>query len=91
MVPGAYLVDKYPILKYIPGYGRNLKEWSQEEYDMLFGQLNQVKSQMVRTRHLLCSCCIDLVMNNRTATSPLIRLQRIFFYTRKRTSCLMQR
>lgn len=48
MVPGAYLVDKYPILKYIPGYGRNLKEWSQEEYDMLFGQLNQVKSQMDR-------------------------------------------
>jgi hypothetical protein len=52
MVPGAYLVDKYPILKYVPGYGRNLKEWSQEEYDMLFGQLNQVKTQMVRTRHL---------------------------------------
>ncbi|KAG1857088.1 cytochrome P450 [Suillus subluteus] len=46
MVPGAYLVDKYPILKYVPGYGRNLKEWSQEEYNMLFGQLNQVKSQM---------------------------------------------
>lgn len=46
MMPGAYLVDKYPILKYIPGYGRNLKQWSQEEYDMLFGQLNRVKSQM---------------------------------------------
>ncbi|KAG0703473.1 cytochrome P450 [Suillus ampliporus] len=46
MMPGAYLVDKYPILKYIPGYGRNLKEWSQEEYDMLFGQLNWVKSQV---------------------------------------------
>ncbi|KAG2354051.1 cytochrome P450 [Suillus spraguei] len=36
MVPGAYLVDKCPILKY----------WSQEEYDMLFGQLNWVKGQM---------------------------------------------
>ncbi|KAG1835390.1 cytochrome P450 [Suillus subalutaceus] len=46
MVPGAYLVDKYPILKYVPGYGRNLKEWSEEEYNMLFGQLNRVKSQM---------------------------------------------
>ncbi|KAG2066751.1 cytochrome P450 [Suillus decipiens] len=46
MVPGAYLVDKYPILKYIPGYGRDLKQWRQEEYDMLFGQLNLVKSQM---------------------------------------------
>ncbi|KAG2101841.1 cytochrome P450 [Suillus discolor] len=46
MVPGAYLVDKYPILKYVPGYGRNLKEWSRQEYNMLFGQLNEVKSQM---------------------------------------------
>ncbi|KAG2134587.1 cytochrome P450 [Suillus bovinus] len=46
MVPGAYLVDKYIILKYIPGYGRTLKEWGREEYDMLLNQLNQVKSQM---------------------------------------------
>ncbi|KAG2361895.1 cytochrome P450 [Suillus spraguei] len=46
MMPGAYLVDKYPVLKYVPGYGRDLKQWSQEEYDMLFGQLNWVKGQM---------------------------------------------
>jgi hypothetical protein len=49
MMPGTYLVDKYPILKYIPGYGRNLLAWSQEEYEMLSGKLNWVKSQMVRT------------------------------------------
>lgn len=49
MMPGAYLVDKYPILKYIPGYGRNLRAWGQEEYKMLSGKLNWVKSQVVRT------------------------------------------
>ncbi|KAG1814023.1 cytochrome P450 [Suillus subaureus] len=46
MSPGAYLVDKYPILKYIPGYGRDLKQWGQDEYDMLTGQLKWVKSQV---------------------------------------------
>lgn len=91
MVPGAYLVDKYPILKYVPGYGRNLKEWSRQEYNMLFSQLNEVKSQMVRTLLPWCSRCIDLIMNNRAATSPLIQLQRISFYTWRRTSCLRRR
>ncbi|KAG1775087.1 cytochrome P450 [Suillus placidus] len=46
MAPGAYLVDKYPILKYVPGYGRDLKQWGQEEYDMLFSQFKWVKSQV---------------------------------------------
>ncbi|KAG2142717.1 cytochrome P450 [Suillus cothurnatus] len=46
MAPGAYLVDKYPILKYVPGYGRDLKRWGQEEYDMLSSQFQWVKSQV---------------------------------------------
>ncbi|KAG1852467.1 cytochrome P450 [Suillus subalutaceus] len=46
MAPGAYLVDKYPILKYVPGYGRDLKAWGREEYDMLYGQFKWVKSQV---------------------------------------------
>jgi hypothetical protein len=53
MAPGAYLVDKYPILKYVPGYGRDLKRWGQEEYDMLSSQFQWVKSQVVRTLLLL--------------------------------------
>ncbi|KAH7925665.1 cytochrome P450 [Leucogyrophana mollusca] len=46
MIPGAYLVDKYPILKYVPGYGRDLKAWSKEEYSMLYGKLNWVRSEI---------------------------------------------
>ncbi|OJA15984.1 hypothetical protein AZE42_10719 [Rhizopogon vesiculosus] len=46
MMPGAYLVDKYPILKYIPGYGRNSLAWREEEYEMLYGKLNWIKSQV---------------------------------------------
>ncbi|KAG2361894.1 hypothetical protein BDR07DRAFT_1376907 [Suillus spraguei] len=46
MAPGAYLVDRYPILKYVPGYGRDLKQAAQEEYNMLWGQFKWVKSQV---------------------------------------------
>lgn len=45
--PGAYLVDTYPILKYIPGYLTQLKKWHQEELALYQGQLNSVREQMV--------------------------------------------
>ncbi|KAH7909753.1 cytochrome P450 [Hygrophoropsis aurantiaca] len=48
MIPGAYLVDKYPLLRYVPGYGRDLKAWSEEEYSMLFGKLNWVRNEMAK-------------------------------------------
>lgn len=47
MRPGAYLVDTFPILKYIPGYLTQLKEWHQEELALFQGQLNLVREQMV--------------------------------------------
>ncbi|KAG2066752.1 cytochrome P450 [Suillus decipiens] len=46
MAPGAYLVDRYPILKHVPGYGRDLKQAAQEESEMLWGQFKWVKSQV---------------------------------------------
>jgi hypothetical protein len=30
--PGAYLVDTYLILRFVPGYLNQLKVWHQEEY-----------------------------------------------------------
>ena len=47
MRPGAYLVDTYPILKYVPGYLTQLKEWHQEELALFRGQLDLVREQMV--------------------------------------------
>ncbi|KAH7884092.1 cytochrome P450 [Phlebopus sp. FC_14] len=47
LLPGAYLVDKYPILRYVPGYGKQLKQWGEEEYQMLMGYMNQYKAQML--------------------------------------------
>ncbi|KAH0838698.1 cytochrome P450 [Lanmaoa asiatica] len=44
--PGAYLVDTYPILQYVPGYLTNLKKWHQEELALFQGQLDAVRKQM---------------------------------------------
>jgi len=46
MRPGVYLVDRFPWLKYVPGYGRRLKMY--HDFDLKFykEQLNRVKHAM---------------------------------------------
>ncbi|KAG1798552.1 cytochrome P450 [Suillus plorans] len=44
--PGAYLVDAYPILRFVPGYLSQLKAWHQEELALFNGQLDAVRRQM---------------------------------------------
>lgn len=46
--PGAYLVDSFPILRYIPGYLTELKKWHQEELALFQGQLDLVREHMVK-------------------------------------------
>ncbi|KAG1855924.1 cytochrome P450 [Suillus subluteus] len=46
MKPGAYLVDTYPILRFVPGYLSKLKAWHQEELALFNGQLDAVRRQM---------------------------------------------
>jgi hypothetical protein len=45
--PGAYLVDRVPLLRYLPGYGKQLYEWHREELELFRHQLKRVKSEMV--------------------------------------------
>jgi hypothetical protein len=47
MKPGAYLVDTYPILRFVPGYLSQLKVWHKEELALFNGQLDAVRRQMV--------------------------------------------
>lgn len=49
VLPGAYLVDTYPILQYLPGYLTQLRKWHQEELILFEGQLDIVRKQMVTT------------------------------------------
>ncbi|KAG1751694.1 cytochrome P450 [Suillus occidentalis] len=44
--PGAYLVDRVPLLRYLPGYGKQLDEWHHEELELYRHQLRRVKSEM---------------------------------------------
>ncbi|KAG2029545.1 cytochrome P450 [Suillus americanus] len=46
MKPGAYLVDTYPILRFVPGYLSQLKAWHQDELALFNGQLDVVRRQM---------------------------------------------
>ncbi|KAG1854462.1 cytochrome P450 [Suillus subalutaceus] len=46
MKPGAYLVDTYPILRFVPGYLSQLKAWHQDELALFNGQLDVVRKQM---------------------------------------------
>jgi len=48
MRPGAHLVDRIPLLRYLPGYGKQLHQWHQEELQLFRQQLGRVKSEMVR-------------------------------------------
>ncbi|KAG2071611.1 cytochrome P450 [Suillus decipiens] len=44
--PGAYLVDRVPLLRYLPGYGKHLHEWHHEELELFRHQLSRVKSEV---------------------------------------------
>jgi len=45
--PGAYLVDSFPWLKYIPWYGQELKRQFESSKQLHTRQLNRVKQQLV--------------------------------------------
>jgi len=46
-LPGAWLVDSYPILRYVPGYLNLLKQWHNEELQLFKEQMDVVRKEMV--------------------------------------------
>ncbi|KIJ62870.1 hypothetical protein HYDPIDRAFT_176296 [Hydnomerulius pinastri MD-312] len=46
--PGAHLVDRLPFLKYIPGYGRRLKQYHAFELSLFRDQLGRVREEMAK-------------------------------------------
>jgi len=47
MRPGAFLIERFPILKYVPGYTTELEEWRREESQVFHDQLNRVSRELV--------------------------------------------
>ncbi|KAG1720536.1 cytochrome P450, partial [Suillus lakei] len=50
MHPGAYLVDRVPLLRYLPGYGKQLTEWHNEELSLHKHQLERVKNEIEQNK-----------------------------------------
>jgi hypothetical protein len=48
LVPGAYLVEAYPFLRYMPGYLSELRRQHQIELTLSKTQIDSVRAQMVR-------------------------------------------
>jgi hypothetical protein len=55
MRPGAYLVDRIPLLRYVPLYGRQLKTSFRTEHELGLGQMERVKNEIV-TRAFIVMC-----------------------------------
>ena len=53
MRPGAYLVDRFPWLKHVPGYGRRLRNYYDSDLKFYRGQLNRVEHAMVNAPALI--------------------------------------
>ena len=47
--PGAYLIESYPWLRYVPGMTSELELWHQEELNLYRGQVEAVKQRLVRS------------------------------------------
>ncbi|KAL5527311.1 hypothetical protein ACEPAG_6102 [Sanghuangporus baumii] len=54
MIPGAYLVDAYPIMRYIPGYLSELQKHHEEELNLFRSQLDGVREKMRKNEAQPC-------------------------------------
>jgi len=45
--PGEYMVDSIPALKYLPWYGRNLRDGFRSTRELFTEQLSRIKKQLV--------------------------------------------
>ena len=52
LLPGRYNVDTWPILRFVPGYFRELKKWHKEELSLFREQLDEVREKMVSRLYL---------------------------------------
>ena len=74
--PGAFLVDRFPLLKYIPGYVKQLKECHNFELRLYRDQMKRVQSEMVGHS---AEPVDDLRSHNRKWVQRVIRLCGCFW------------
>ncbi|KAJ6588699.1 cytochrome P450 [Mycena capillaripes] len=52
LVPGAYMVDAYPFLRYVPGYLSELRRQHQMELALFTSQLDNVREQLAANKDM---------------------------------------
>jgi len=72
MRPGAYLVDSFPWLKYIPWYGQELKRGFEIGRQLHTHQLNRVKQQIVSIGLLIFLVMSESFYSRAMRTSALL-------------------
>ncbi|KAK0484227.1 cytochrome P450 [Armillaria luteobubalina] len=61
--PGAYMVDEYPFLQYLPFYGCELCSWHNDELSLYQRQITGVEDNMAST-FLIQSCFAKYLLEN---------------------------
>jgi hypothetical protein len=72
--PGAYLVDIFPFLQYLPWYGRELRQGHIEDHSLFQRQLDAVKLQMVLSffLHLVNQILMAYVSTEKPRCRPFL-------------------
>jgi cytochrome P450 len=60
--PGAYLVDQIPVLRYLPGYGKELNKYHQHELGLFREQMNRVKDEVAQNN--ACPSFVKSLLEN---------------------------
>ncbi|KIJ14884.1 hypothetical protein PAXINDRAFT_134552 [Paxillus involutus ATCC 200175] len=83
MRPGAHLVDRIPLLKYIPGYGSRIKQWHEFELQLYREQLDRVKRAMLTNEghgnESLARTLLENVDEHRLSTDEMAYLAGTMF------------
>ncbi|KAG1728293.1 cytochrome P450 [Suillus paluster] len=74
MRPGALLVERYPILKYVPGYGTELEQWRREESQLFHDQLDRVLRELVAKLSLVARYLLENQSSHKLSTKKWLIL-----------------
>ncbi|KAF9230049.1 cytochrome P450 [Melanogaster broomeanus] len=79
--PGGNLVDIFPILKYVPGYVRDLRKYHEFELSLYRDQLGRVKAEMERSGSFVQQDALENAGDNRLSYDEMAYLAELYSAT----------
>lgn len=74
LLPGRYLVETFPILRYIPGYLSKEKQYGVEEEQFFASQVDIVRKKMVSGQYIYWSSSESCTLDRRRLSTMLREL-----------------